>query len=348
VRAATLLVAVIAAAAVAGFAVSTTQRPPPPAPAPRPTPTPVPTPVPLGPISGIGITVADDPAAAQVVLFGGVQNDNNTWIWSAGKWSHAEPLTNPPGRIDASAAYNPLTKEVMLFGGRHNALTGGPSLNDTWAWNGVTWRELDPGASGPTPGEGSSMAWDDALREMVLVTAGSAPAGDQTWVWSGSHWIVKIDGAVAPGAFDLPMAFDPVTRSLIAEGCCYAPRSQLGALDATWRWDGQRWQQLAGTAQPLPGSALALNPAIDRLTLCNCGPMLALPVLAVWSGQTWGLLDVARLPVEPVAEITDATNGQLLILGSPTPSSQFVAQPVHLWALSGSTWRQLDATTPGG
>ncbi len=308
----------------------------------------MPTPVPLGPISGIGITVADDPSAAQVVLFGGDENDNNTWVWSGGQWSHAEPATNPPGRIDASSAYDPLTKQVLLFGGRHNPLTGGPPLNDTWAWNGITWRELDPGTGGPTPGDGSSMAWDDALREMVLVTAGSAPSGDQTWVWSGAHWILKIHGAVAPNVVDLPMAFDPVTRSLIAEGCCYTPQSQLGALDTTWRWDGQRWQQLAGTAEPLPGTALALNPAISRLTLCDCGPMLALPSLALWSGQTWGPLDVARLPVEPVAEITDAASGQLLIFGSATPSSQSVAQPVHLWALSGSTWRQLDATSVGG
>jgi hypothetical protein len=348
VKPSTLLVAVIAAAAVAGIAVSTAQRPPRPAPPPRPTPTPRPTPFPLGPISGTGFTVADFPAAAQVVLFGGSENDNNTWIWSGGHWSHAEPATSPPGRIDASSAFDPLTRQVLLFGGQHNPLTGGTSLNDTWAWDGVTWRELDSGAGGgPTPGEGSSMAWDDALREMVLVTVGSAP-GDQTWVWSGSHWMLKIHGTVAPNVVDLPMGFDPITQSLIAEGCCYTPQSQLGALDVTWRWDGQRWQQLADTADPLPGTALALYPAISRLTLCSCGQMPQPPFLVVWGGQTWDLLDVARPPVEPVAEITDATSGQLLILGSVTPGTDVIAQPVHLWALSGSTWRQLDATTVGG
>jgi hypothetical protein len=192
------------------------------------------------------------------------------------------------------------------------------------------------------------MAWDEALNEMVLVTAsGSAAGADKTWVWTGTRWMLKLHGDVAPSAFDLPMAFDPVTRSLIAEGCCYAPQSQLGALDTTWRWDGERWLQLAGTAQPLPGSALALNPSTRRLTLCNCGPMLALPVLASWTGRTWTLMNVARLPVEPVAEISDASLGRLLIFGSAAPSSQFVDQPVHLWALEGSAWRQLDAATNG-
>jgi hypothetical protein len=147
---------------------------------------------------------------------------------------------------------------------------------------------------------------------------------------------------VAPNAFDLPLAFDPVTRSLIAEGCCSTPVSPLGALDTTWQWNGTRWLQLAGTAEPLPGSYLALDPAGNRLALCNCGPGLSLPVLASWTGHVWAVMNVNRLPVQPVAEITDSTTGQLLIVGSAAPISQDIAQPVHLWALSGKVWTQID------
>lgn len=344
-RPSTVLVAVVAAAAVAGVAISTAQRPPAPVPPPAP---PAPTPVPRGPVSGIGFTVADDPSTAQVVLFGGADNYDNTWLWGGGHWLLAAPAASPPGRIDAAAAYDPRTKQVLLFGGRHAPFTGGPLLNDTWAWNGMTWRELDQGGNGPTPGEGASMAWDDALSEMVLVTAASgATGGDQTWVWTGSHWLLKIHGAVAPSAFDLPMAFDPIARSLIAEGCCHEPQSLLGALDTTWRWDGERWLQLS-TAEPLPGSFLALDPSTDRLALCNCGPTPTLPVLLSWTGNAWALMRVDRLPIEPVAEISDLTSRQLLIFGSTQPGTQSVAQPVHLWALSGSTWRQLDAATTSG
>lgn len=339
----------IAAAAAAGLAISTAQRPTSPAPPPPPAPSAAPTPVPQGPVSGIGFTVADDPATAQVVLFGGVANYANTWIWNGSRWGLAQPVTSPPGRIDAAAAYDPQTRQVLLFGGRHAPYTGGWSLNDTWAWNGFTWAELDRGIDGPPPGEGASMAWDDALSEMVLVTsAGNAPDGDQTWTWTAGRWVPKIHGAVAPSAFALPMAFDLLTRSLIAEGCCHTPVSALGALDTTWRWDGDRWHQLVSTAEPLPGSSLALDPSSGRLELCNCGPMLALPVLASWTGQRWELMNVARLPIEPVAEITDATHGRLLIVGSATPSNPFIAQPVHLWSLSGSVWRQLDPAAAGG
>lgn len=344
-----MLVAVIAAAAVAGLAISSAQRPPGPAPSPAVTPSAAPTPIPRGPISGIGFSVVDDPAASQVILFGGVDNYANTWIWTGRQWVLAAPATSPPGRVDAAGAYDPQTKQVLLFGGRHATVTTGRSLNDTWAWDGATWRELDAGATGPPAGEGASMAWDEALDEMVLVTsAGNAPGGDETWVWSGTRWVLKVHGGVAPSAFALPMAFDPITRSLIAEGCCYVPRSQLGALDTTWRWDGQRWDQLAGTAEPLPGSSLALDPDTERLALCNCGPMLALPALASWTGRSWQLLQVARLPIEPVAEITDPTGGRLLIFGSAAASNPYAAQPVHVWALRGSVWQELDAAAVSG
>ena len=287
--------------------------------------------------------MADDPSAGQVVLFGGVGNDDNTWLWNGARWRLASPAATPPGRVDAAAAYDPLARQVLLFGGRHAPFAGGPALNDTWAWNGSTWRELNAGNGGPAAGEGASMAWDDALSEMVLVTAGSNATGDdETWIWSRTRWVLQVHGNVAPGAFDLPMAYDPVTQSLIAEGCCKSPVSPLGPLDITWRWNGSRWLQLSGTAQPLPGSYLALDPALGRLVLCNCGQVLGLPVLATWTGQSWLLMDTARLPVQPSAEIADVSRGQLLLLGSATPSSLNIAQPVHIWAVQGAAWKQLD------
>ena len=70
-------------AAVAGLAISTAQKPPPPAPAPSPTPSPAPTPIPAAPVSGTGFSIADDQSSGQIVLFGGVDDYANTWLWAA-------------------------------------------------------------------------------------------------------------------------------------------------------------------------------------------------------------------------------------------------------------------------
>ena len=335
-----VLGALVLTIAGAGVVLSVSQRPTTPA---ARTPPAISTPIPGGPLAGIGFTVADDPGKRDVLLFGGVDNYANTWLWSGTSWTLASPAASPPGRLGASAAYDPETREVMLFGGQRAPGPGGGSLNDTWAWDGTTWQQLDGGGA-TVGGEGSSMAWDDALNELVLITAaGNGSGGDQTWIWDRTHWSLQPHGDVSPGAFALPMAFDPITRTLIAEGCCYSPASQLGALDTTWRWDGTRWLEFSTTRDPLPGSYLALDPPLGRLVICNCGPMLTLPALASWSGTTWSLMTVAHLPVEPDAEIADSTTGQLLVFGSATPGSQFAAQPVHVWALKGSTWQRLDA-----
>ncbi|MGH7722357.1 MAG: hypothetical protein ACRENL_05910, partial [Candidatus Dormibacteria bacterium] len=170
-----------------------------------------PTAVPEQPVVGFGFSAVDDPPAHQLVLFGGVDSYDTTWLWTGSDWSLARPSLSPPGRFGAAAAYDPLTRVVMLFGGR---LGPGDVVNDTWAWNGTTWRELNAGTAGPPPGEGSVMAWDDTLQTMVLVTGG-APSGE-TWVWGGGRWVRRLSG-------DLPvavssMAVDPVTHLLLAVG----------------------------------------------------------------------------------------------------------------------------------
>lgn len=226
-----------------------------------------PTPAPREPVTGFGFTAVDDPSTHTVVLFGGVDDYRNTWLWNGTRWTLARPITSPPGRFGASAAHDPQTKDIFLFGGR---LEPGGLVNDTWAWNGTGWRELDTGAGGPPPGEGSVMAWDAAMQSMVLVTT-SSTGGGETWIWFAYRWVRQTSGYVPESAFVGAMAFDPVTQSLIAVGCCQGQASANGTVDTTWRWDGSVWtQQVLPTNPPAVGSALALDPALGRLVLCSC------------------------------------------------------------------------------
>ncbi len=119
-RAAIALFGIIAISGVIGIAISRGQRASivPPVPTAAVFPVPVqPTPVPSLPVPGAGFAVADDPARHNVVLFGGVNDDRDTWLWNGAKWTLAHPPNSPPGRFDASAAYDPQTRTVFLFGG---------------------------------------------------------------------------------------------------------------------------------------------------------------------------------------------------------------------------------------
>lgn len=233
------LVGIIAVAGGIGIAVSlgrqvTTGQPSPPVS--LPTSQATPTTATGEPRSGALFSVADDLATHDVVLFGGVGNYANTWLWNGIRWRQAHPSTSPPGRFGASAAYDPDTRTVLLFGGRNEP---GIPIHDTWGWNGTDWQALDSGAGGPTPGTGSDMAWDNTLHEMVLTTeSGVLGEPASTWVWAGTHWRHPAGAHLPAGAFYTPMWFDPKTKSLLAVGCCEGPPPSTGALNTTWRWDG--------------------------------------------------------------------------------------------------------------
>src|ERR1019366_1954551 len=105
-----------------------------------------------------------------------------------------------PGRFAAAAAFDPLTGVVMLYGGR---LGPGQVVDDTWAWDGRTWRQLDGGTGTPPLGEGSVMAWDDVAGQMVLVSNQPAPYGG-TWAWNGSRWMRQAHGDLPSGTSQNP------------------------------------------------------------------------------------------------------------------------------------------------
>ena len=293
---------------------------------------PSPTPVPTRPVLGFGFTAADDPLSHQVVVFGGVDSYDTTWLWDGKGWSLAHPTLTPPGRYAAAAAYDPLTGLVMLYGGD---LGSGSVVDDTWAWDGTTWAELDSGTGGPPAGEGSVMAWDGVHNQMILVNTDGLSAG-QTWLWTEGRWVHQLTGALPAGFFVVGMAVDPATRAFLAVGCC-VPNSAT----STWRWDGGAWHQMSARPAPPPVLGLALDPTRGSLVLCS-DPTTAAPGGQVWTwtGTAWIPLPGTRLPVLPEAAVTDVDEGHILLLGSLVQASQGSPQPVHVWSWNGSAWNQ--------
>src|ERR1700686_3149747 len=116
-RPAVVLVAIIAAAAAAGTAVSLTQRPQAKPHSPSPSPS-VALALPSNqPAVAFGFSVAADLAFHSLVLFGGVDDFDTTWLWNGAAWVRVHPATSPPGRYGASEAFDPQIGEVLLFGG---------------------------------------------------------------------------------------------------------------------------------------------------------------------------------------------------------------------------------------
>jgi hypothetical protein len=87
--------------------------------------------------------MAYDAATGTVVLIGG--NNGSTqytdiWLWHGINWTQVFPAVSPTTRQGANMAYDPSIGAVVLFGGCNEVWEN--SLNDTWIWNGTTWKQI--------------------------------------------------------------------------------------------------------------------------------------------------------------------------------------------------------------
>ena len=209
---------------------------------------------PNSPPGSYGSQMAYDTATGQMVLFGGGTypgaNFNDTWVLSyrGGTYSWAQVADAgspgclrtcpdaPPGRNVAQMAFDPATQQLVLWGGE---VTDGVAdgTNATWLWNGTGWHQvddgnganagcgesyptLDPCPSSPPGRVGYGMAYDPALREVVIY-GGMNRFGDHeyndTWGWNGTIW-TQLDDATDPGCGDiaLPCTDSPPARDTLA------------------------------------------------------------------------------------------------------------------------------------
>ena len=290
------------------------------------------------PMSSFGYALAYYPPARQVLLFGGVDNYANTWLWNYHGWTLAHPSASPPGRFDAAVAYNPVMHVVMIYGGR---LGPGQLVDDTWAWDGKTWRELDSGTGNPAPDEGGVMAWDERLATMVLVVPGPSVESPQaeTWIWTGTHWSLQPSGYFPPSTALGPIAFDPVSNSLLGVGFRYETTTSSSVV--MLRWDGTVWRELSTSHTP-PSivAGLALDPMSDRLFLV-CDPaelQSSSEDVWMWTGSDWQFRGTFSGALQPGGVVSDAESGRVLMFGNAVQAAQGLPQPVHVWEWEGSAW----------
>jgi hypothetical protein len=96
-----------------------------------------------------GTQFAVDPRSGKLVLFGGLRSlldtatdvrsqfyGNDTWIWDGGAstWTQVTTAAAPSPRENGMMAYDPVRKEIVLFGGY-----AGLYYSDTWAFDGANW-----------------------------------------------------------------------------------------------------------------------------------------------------------------------------------------------------------------
>jgi hypothetical protein len=240
--------------------------------------------------------------------------------------------------------YNSTGRLVLLFGG----LGGGGTTDDTWTWDGATWKLLHP-ASNPPVREGAGLADDPGHGVVVLF--GGRNAGnlrDDTWLWDGSNWKQVLPVHNPSPRTGAALTYDSVRHVVLLFG------GEGGGND-TWTWDGIDWTQQSPVNSPPPRAYGRLAFDVARgVGLLFGGDDLGLDDTWEWNGTDWTRMHPANTPPgwstatrTPQPMVYDAIRHVVMFVGPQQHTSLSADDTMETWTWDGITWtRHAPATTP--
>jgi hypothetical protein len=206
---------------------------------------------PAGP--NVHIEMAYGAARRQTIRFGGALRGESgfdwptdTWAWTGSTWTKIA-TDGPPGRAAANMVYDGKRQELVLFGGQGAAPGPGqpqPVFNDTWIWNGRSWRLAS--RDGPTARAFHAMSFDERAG-VVLLYGGNfrEDTFEDLWAWNGTRWTEIRPPGATPGPRRLhAMAYDAARdRTVLYGGAGPRPSGGTDVYSDTWEWNGSRWMR---------------------------------------------------------------------------------------------------------
>lgn len=339
---------------------------------PAPTFTPQPSATPSSPPSTGNVTIVYDDQMGGVLFLGdtfysGLNQPEQTWIWRNGSWAQLHPAHEPSLRSQEAMAYDPATKDVVLFGGINS--TGNTKvLNDTWTWDGADWTQRHP-ANSPPERNNAALAYDAATNQQVLFGGASSkpaigglvpPPLNDTWVWTGSNWLKQHPATLPLPVIKPALVYDPAQRNLLLFGGLYADTTPVRKeLNDTWQWSGTNWVKLHPPTSPhlhdmVNGQQvlysypnMVYDPQKQQIFLLFGGDNTVtnekLQAGWAWDGTNWSKMSNNGPPTaaDQGYLVYDASMQAILEMTSILPATSY-SFDTTLWKLEGQTWVKLE------
>ncbi|MDJ0699262.1 MAG: kelch repeat-containing protein [Woeseiaceae bacterium] len=283
-----------------------------------------------------------DEAREEVILFGGFGPDGvpkgDTWAWNGAAWRRVAE-TGPSPRKWPAAAYDSRRGLVVLHGGRDGVGRSGPSLSDTWIWNGREWQQAS--VNGPTPRDHHRAAYDEARDRVVLFGGWNGESlENDTWEWDGAEWQRVANDGPGPRA-PFGMAYHESLESVVIAG----GQDLNGAFDDIWAWNGSAWHRVDSAVPSARGfHAMTSVPGTESVVVFGGrnGDEL-LNDLWEWNGRQWRRIS-SDGPVRRgiYASAYDQRRGELIVHGSGDRVGNSWILESETWAWkAGQGWRLL-------
>lgn len=186
-------------------------------------------------------SMAYDSATSEILLFGGTGSTlpyqpNDTWSFSAGAWTKLAPASAPPLVSGPGVAYDPLSRDLVVFGGDLSTPNGTIPSNQTWTFNGTEWAQTRSLITSPSARIDPSLAFDPGESAIVLFggcldeSSGISCAND-TWLFTGSQWsLLETPIPIPNGSDNQALAYDATDGYLVL----YEGVASGGEASATW------------------------------------------------------------------------------------------------------------------
>lgn len=256
-------------------------------------------------------------------------------------WSEVTFKLGPEARDGAAATYVP-GEGMLVFGGE---AAGAIGFNDTWVWNGTSWRELNDSVHPPAL-VGAAMAYDPALKEVVLF-GGASETGQfngTTWLWTVSHgWTVGRTSPALTGRMFAAMTYDGADGDIYMFGGFVNLRTHL-ATDQLWRWSVAGWRLVEAYGLPaLAEASLAFDVSTRQLLIVGGVESGGVRVtneswVAGPSTDTWRSVSNAGLGVRAGASCVYAPSLQgVVVFGG----WELTSAPTGTWLWRDSRWSKI-------
>ena len=170
--------------------------------------------------------MAYDAGRNKVVLYGGWRGDQqgsnilgDTWEYDGSNWSQITTATTPGSRTGLKLVYVPEWGKTLLFGGSFRSGDQRSYPNDTWIYDGQTWRQIVTN-NAPQGRYYHQMAYDPVRKAVVLFGGYRVDSGalNDTWEFNGTDWQPITPTTTPPPTWVAGMLYYPPLSGIVMFG----------------------------------------------------------------------------------------------------------------------------------
>jgi hypothetical protein len=281
----------------------------------------------------------------------GSWNHTQTWTFVRGEWTQLQTSDSPPETAYAPLlAYDAADGYVLLYE------TVGDSHSITWTFGHGVWTNVSGSLRTPPPYiGGGGMAYDPAIRAVVLLGEANADYNWQTWAFSADQWTNESTAPAPSAPLTSLIGWDVTQNALVFvswnDQQFLSNRSGVYC-SGTWLYRASGWNR---TSLPTPcdeglGSVMAFDQGSNEMVLLGTGGSAncnAIPCNATWflGPAGWNYRSLQPNPPMTFPGLSsmsyDAADGYLVVYGGRTIQGTTTQLTDRTWTYQNATWAEL-------